>query len=384
MSTFGDSLQQYSYEYLLSQALARVPETVDKREGSIIYDAIAPACYVLAEYFMQMHMVSQETYVLTATGVNLENRTAEFGISRRAATSAVKKATFTDTEGKPVEVNIGSRFSTLSETEALYYVVTAPHIEDGISVPGTYEATCEIPGVAGQQYTGNIVPLDYLPYVAVAVLSDTLVPGADAETDEELRSRYIDKVNSRTFGGNIANYRELFLDISGIGAVQVYPVWNGGGTVKVSIVDSTYRAVSSDFISTVQELVDPQDASGTGVGYAPIDHKVTVTTPTEVSLKVQGKLALMPGYTLPQVQSSVAEAVEAYLHTLRASWGKGSELNEYSMSVYLAQVTRAVLSVSGVANLSALTLNGKAEDLVLTENSSIQQIPVLGEVVLNV
>lgn len=383
MSTFGETLQQYSYEYLLSLALSQVPNTVDKREGSIIYDALAPACYVLAEYFMQMQLVSTETYVLTATGENLENRTAEYGIYRQPATAAVKKATFTDSDGQPAAANIGNRFTTISETNPLYYTITAQYVENGEVVPGVYEATCETPGIGGQQYTGNIIPLDYLPRIATAVLTDTLVPGADEETDDELRARYIDKVNSRTFGGNIANYREMFLDIPGIGAVQIYPVWNGGGTVKVSIVDSTYNAVTADFISTVQLEVDPPVAPGMGIGKAPMDHKVTVVTPDAIKMNVSGTLTLLSGYSLPQVQPLIEDAIEAYLLTLRAAWGKSSELNEYAITVYTSQIVRAILSVAGVANVSGVTLNGGTADIVLLENSTTQQVPVLGEVTFN-
>ena len=40
----GDKLEQYTYKYLMSQALSFVDDSLDKREGSIIYDALAPFC----------------------------------------------------------------------------------------------------------------------------------------------------------------------------------------------------------------------------------------------------------------------------------------------------------------------------------------------------
>ena len=40
--------EEMTYERIVSRCLARVPGTVDKREGSIIYDAIAPAAAELA------------------------------------------------------------------------------------------------------------------------------------------------------------------------------------------------------------------------------------------------------------------------------------------------------------------------------------------------
>ena len=41
----GDFLEKYTFDYLMNDALSRVNENIDTREGSIIYDALAPACY---------------------------------------------------------------------------------------------------------------------------------------------------------------------------------------------------------------------------------------------------------------------------------------------------------------------------------------------------
>ena len=387
--SFGDELQTYTYEHLLQEALARVPGTVDRREGSIIYDAIAPACYVLAEYYMVMYQLIQETYVLTATGENLELRCAEQGITREQASPAVKKAIFTKSDGSPASVALGSRFATFSEEVPLYYTLTGEYRDaDGNVVAGTYQATCETPGVAGHQYTGNILPLDYLPNIAEAVLADTIIPGTDLETDDELRARYLLRVNTKAFAGNIAHYREMVLGLDGgtIGGVQVYPTWNGGGTVKLSIIDSTYLPVSLDYLRIVQQQIDPDadpSYSGQGLGLAPIDHRVTVTTPDRVECSVACDVVLAGGYSVSQVQAEAAKALDAYFLTLRRAWGQGNELNQYSMAVYASQIIRTILSVEGVANATNVTINGSANDLILTENGTVQQLPVFKEVVLN-
>jgi len=385
--SFGDELQTYTYERLLQEALARVPGTVDRREGSIIYDALAPACYVLAEYYMVMYQLIQETYVLTATGENLELRCAEQGISREQATQAVKKAIFTKADGSPASVLIGNRFASIADTLPLYYTITGEYKDaSGNVVAGTYLATCETPGIAGHQYTGNILPLDYLPNVARAVLADTIVPGTDLETDNELRARYLLRVNTKAFAGNISHYRELALGIDGVGGVQVYPTWNGGGTVKLSIVDSTFRAVTLDFMRIVQQQIDPDaipELAGTGAGLAPIDHRVTVATPEEVTCKITCNVVLAGGYSVTQVQDAATQALDAYFLTLRRAWGQSDELNQYSMAVYASQIIRTILSVEGVANATTVTINGSTNDLILREDGNVQQLPILGEVTLN-
>ena len=97
----GDYLEQYTFEYLMEQALSRVPDTIDKREGSIIYDALAPACYELAEYYMNLRKILIDTYALTASGEYLDLRVAEQGLTRYAATYATKKGTFVNNSDEP-------------------------------------------------------------------------------------------------------------------------------------------------------------------------------------------------------------------------------------------------------------------------------------------
>ena len=40
----------------------------------------------------------------------------------------------------------------------------------------------------------------------------------------------------------------------------------------------------------------------------------------------------------------------------------------------------AILSVGGIANVTNVTINGNAEDLILLENATTQQLPILGTV----
>ena len=43
-----EQLQEKNFDYWLELVLSYVPENIDKREGSIIYDAVAPLAMVLA------------------------------------------------------------------------------------------------------------------------------------------------------------------------------------------------------------------------------------------------------------------------------------------------------------------------------------------------
>lgn len=383
----GDNLQQYTYEYLMGLALSFVPDDRDKRQGSVIYDALAPFCQVLAAGAIQLRQFYTQTYAVTATGEDLDNRVAEQGITRFAATYAVRKISVADEEGNPVALPLGARFSTVSNTNPVNYTVTAQYVENGITVPGSYEATCEELGVVGNEYSGNLINITFIQGLASATMTSTLVPARDQETDEELRERYFDTLNQKAFGGNIADYRAKVMELAGVGAVQIYPVWNGGGTVKLSIVDPTYGPCSPEFIAFVQKEIDPENAQGeqgTGIGIAPIGHKVTVVTPDEVTINVTANIVLGTNYTLGQVETPIKEAVASYIQSLRQSWADATDLNEYSCDVFVSRVSATIVNVPGVSNVTRVTLNGVAQDIELTQSGQIQQLPKLGEVVLNV
>ena len=383
----GDKLEQYTYKYLMSQALSFVDDSLDKREGSIIYDALAPACYVLAGYYMQLYQVVKNSFAVTATGEWLDQRVKESGITRREATAAVKRADFTDDAGQAAVVRIGTRWSTVSSTNPITYRVTAQYEQNDAPVAGAYELTCETLGTIGQEYTGPIIPVDFVKGVAAATMSTTLIPGRDAETDDELRERYFDEMSAKAFGGNISDYRNKTREIIGVGDLQIYPVWNGGGTVKLSIVDTAFRAASNEFVQEVQNLIDPVNASGVqgdGLGIAPIDHKVTVVAPEEVTVNITASIVLQVPYEVGQVQPAVEQAIEAYMVELRHDWATPNEFNEYALSVYTSRITAAIVGVPGISNVTNVRLNGAAADITLQQTGQKQQIPVKGTVTLNV
>lgn len=383
----GDNLQQYTYEYLMELALSFVPDDRDKRQGSVIYDALAPFCQVLAAGAIQLRQFYTQTYAVTATGEDLDNRVAEQGITRFAATHAVRKITVADEDGNPVVLPLGARFSTVSSTSPVNYTITAQYVEDGVAVPGSYEATCEELGVVGNEYSGNLINITFVQGLASATMTSILVPARNQETDDELRERYFDTLNQKAFGGNIADYREKVMELDGVGAVQIYPVWNGGGTVKLSIVDPTYGPCSPEFIASIQNEIDPENAAGeqgSGLGIAPIGHKVTVVTPDEVTINVTANVVLGTNYTKGQVETPIKEALANYIQSLRQSWADATDLNEYSCDVFVSRMSAAIVNVPGVSNVTGVTLNGQAQDIELTENGQIQQLPKLGEVILNV
>lgn len=628
LDNIGDFLEQYTYEYLLMMGLSHVPDSIDKRQGSIIWDAIAPCAYVMAELVVKMRQIYKDTFVATASGDYLDLLAAEVGLQRYEATFAVKKGYFYDTYGALMDVPDGGRYAARNNSNSLVYAVTSA--TTGPNDPhetGVYLLTCETAGRIGNQYYGDLVPITNVPGLGRAVLADTIISARDRETDDELRQRIYDKVNEKPFGGNVAQYKVWTQELDGVGAAQIYPIWNGGGTVKISILDNDFLPASDETVAIVQHAIDPQDiladpiiryysgnpvsfsteqnrinnvtvtgrprqlGTGTpsdtnvreiqgvrqspsinidgttwqlttgaklysipvpggtqivdtitktnnvdlaqeihatklvtltgaetgwrmfqistsymfalsaadakltpdnlvntlsshfpaltaedlesgdrgvaivdrngpcialvfvpgmgvnslatfqtwmsgkgvqvlyelqestltnqtgidditnptgtvvitadddapitvgvidhtttsqlGLGIAPIGHKVTVVTPNQFMINVTATIVLSEGFDVSSVQNSIENSIQSYFTTVREGWGNASDLNLYHVVVYQSLVIAQILAVPGVISVTTCLLNGASSDVILREDSLVQQIPELGEVNLS-
>lgn len=386
MNVLSEYLQKYTYDYILTEALSKVPDNVDKREGSIIRDALSPCCYEAAKHILYLADIIEQTYIETANGLWLDGRVIEGGITRDPATYAKKLGVFKTQLDEPCQISIGQSFSTVGDTILNYTAVQVYVNEDGDVVPGSYIMQCNTVGSVGNSYIGRIVPNDYIEKLASAEITTLLYPGEEEESDDSLRERFLANLMKTAFGGNIAQYLQWAKEIPGIGGVQVYPVWAGGGTVKLSIIDTDYNSCSSEFCQTILEKFDPENSggeTGLGLGIAPIGHKVTVSTPLPRTINVSGKITLLPGYKLETLLPQIKLALEEYLLSLRQAWENSDDENNYSVIVYLGRINFAILNVKGVSSAYELQLNGTDTDIRLTETSSLQEIPVLGTVSLD-
>ena len=55
-----------TFESVLKSLLSKVPSSLDKREGSVIYDALAPAAAEIAQLYIDMDFTIKETFADTA------------------------------------------------------------------------------------------------------------------------------------------------------------------------------------------------------------------------------------------------------------------------------------------------------------------------------
>lgn len=340
-----------TFEDILERMLDRVPDDVDKREGSIIYDAIAPCAAELAQMYVELEQFRNECFADTASREYLVRRAAERGIAPTEATHAVLAALFVG-----ADVPIGSRFSL----GGLNYAVTAQNT-----------VTCETAGIEGNKHFGRMLPIDYIEGLESAEITALLIPAEDEEDTEAFRKRYLDGLSSAAFGGNIADYKAKVMSLDGVGGVKVYPVWNGGGTVKLVILDSTYSAPSHELVGAVQTAIDPTQ-DGQGVGIAPIGHIVTVAGVSECAVNIAADITYQDGWSFEAAKEYITAAVDRYFKELSSQWADSS-----SLIVRISQIETRILGCAGVLDISGTTINGSAQNMQLAAD----EIPVRGEII---
>lgn len=349
--------EDQTYENILDRSLARVSTDVDKREGSIVMNAVAPVSAEHANIYILLDGIIRDGYADTATRDYLIRRCKERGIIPYDATKAILNGKFN------MEIPIGSRFNL----DELNYKATALiRAEEGFF---NYAMECETAGTEGNKYFGGLTSIEYIDKDLEGYLTELLIPAEDEESTEAIRARYLNSFDSNSFGGNQQDYKEKTNALNGVGGTKVIPVWNGGGTVKLIIVDSNYNVASSTLVKTVQEAIDP-DPHGTGVGIAPIGHTVTVVSAVALTINIEVRVTLNEGYTWSQISSKAAEVIQAYFLEMRKAWE-----NE-DLVVRVSQIENRLLNIDGVLDVADTSINGVANNLILTS----EQVPVLGGV----
>lgn len=351
---------QALYGQILSSMLDGIPDDLDKREGSIIYNALAPTALMIAQQNYLLGLLFNLLFPDTSEAEWLNRVTEEFGVSRETATFAVRKLKATSRTGESLDLPVGSRFAI----EGLTFAVTEK-MEEGVC-----QAVCEQSGTQGNQYSGEILPLDNIDHLGTVTLEgEPLIPARDEETDEELRERFFRTVRRNPYGGNIADYEEKILEIDGVGGVKIFnAAVMGPGQVGIIIGNEQQRPASEELVEQVKELVATD-----GEGIAPVGHHPVVRSVKSLSVNVSAALRLKTGVSLETVQSSVKQAIEAYIQSIGF---------EDTILFYARLFADIIDSHTGIVDVESVTINGKAGNIPLDRTFDGFEVPTVGTITL--
>lgn len=356
--------ESQTYEVILDRSIARVATDVNKREGSLTMNAIAPVSAEHANIYILLDGIIRNGYVDTAdVREYVVYRCRERGINPYEATQAILKGKFN------MEIPVGSRFNhdDLNYT-AKAFIESVADAEAGVTYY-YYQMECETAGEIGNKSFGELSSIEYIDKDLEGELVELLIPAEDEESIESLKERYFNSFDSNPFGGNKQDYKDKTKTLDGVGGCIVIPVWAGGGTVKLIIIDSEFNKATDILVASVQEQIDP-DPQGTGSGIAPIGHTVTVTTPEELTVNVQARITLNEGYSWSQIKAEVTTALEEYFLELRQNWENGN------IVVRISQIENRILNLDGVLDVADTQINGVAGNLAVEQ----EYLPVLGGV----
>lgn len=339
-----------TYEERLARMLSKVPDTVDKRKGSLLYLALSPVAYELTLAENEREKNNESISLNKAIDQELTDLCAQNGTFRKHATYAQRKGIFN------ISIPIGNRFGIEDTT----YIVISK-ITDF-----EYVLQCEQIGEIGNIYTGAMLPITPVDGLTIANLSDIIIPGAEEETNEQLRERHKQNIINPPQDGNTAQYLNWATDYEGIGIAKVFPLWNGGNTIKVAITNRLFLVAEAALVEEFQQYMDP-DAQGLGNGVAPLGAKVTIVGGTKKDINITANIVLTEGYTEAE---GAALAISNYL----------ASIVYIKNSVSYMRIGSALLDCPSIADLSNLTLNGGTLDIALIND----EIPVLNSLNLTV
>lgn len=398
--------EKETYDVILDRMLGRVSDKLDKRPSSLIYDTHSSTAVELQTLYIELEYLIKNSYGDTAAREYLILLAKDRGLSPYPATSAILQGEFTPTK---LDVT-GKRFNIGD----INYTVLERISE------GKYQVQCESKGVIGNQYMGDMIPMEYIDGLQTAQLTKILVPGEDEEDTEEFRKRYFETFSEQAFGGNRADYLEKVRSVDGVGNCKVTRVWNGdirptemipsaavqswyegiiqagglngevknwltkvytatrekkltvGGTVLVTVINSLNFGKAEDvLLQKIQTKLDPEQNAGEGYGLAPIGHVVRVKSAETVEVTITTTLTFEEGYGWNNLKTAIQEAAESYLLELRKEWADSTNI-----VVRISQLETRILGVKGVVDITDTKVNGSTNNFNLTE----YQIPVLGGV----
>ena len=367
MADLPEYLTDQTYETILQRMLDTLPSDLDKSEGSFIWDALSPAAIELALAAIWAQEVLRRGFVGTTFGAYLDLRCEEHGLTRRPAVKATGQVTFIGTPGTVIPA--GTQVSTAS-TEAAPAIFFATKTEATIGAGGSVTVDIEAveAGASGNVAAGTITML-VQPVAGVTGVSNAAAAtgGLDEENDASLLGRYLAKVRSPGTSGNKADYINWALEVPGVGGVQVIPLWNGPGTVKVVLLGADKLPASQAVVDAVKNYICP--TAEVGEGKAPIGAIVTVVAATAVNINVSATMVLTGSKTLVEVTAAFEASLAGYL----ASIAFASD-----PTVRYVKIGALLLDTEGVLDYTNLLVNGGTGNVTINTG----EVAVKGTVTL--
>ena len=358
-------LQNKDHESILRSMMDRLPDRIDKSEGHLAHDHLAPVAHAMSDMINFDFVIAiSQLFPQFAVGQYLDWHGQPIGVKRR---SAVPSTGDLQVVGKPLQlIPKGTIFATTpNEDGEVVRFASMEDVgldEDGI---GTARVMATTGGRHTNVYVGAVTECE-LDDIEDVINEEPFTGGADEESDEGLRERIIDQLGHRAASGNVKDYERWAKEIDGVGKVSVRRLWNGPKTVKVLITNADGGMASKELVEKVQNHIDPSEHSGEGKGLAPVGAHVTVVTVRYVHLNLDIEATFDEACTNYMIVNQIEEAVNKY--------ARGRSVVRYH------SIVGVIVNLPCVTDLITLTINGQSEDVELEDED---EVAILGELTVN-
>ncbi|MCF8566920.1 baseplate J/gp47 family protein [Alicyclobacillus tolerans] len=314
----------------------------DYSSNSVIGVILAAIASAIDELNTAISTAQLQAYLKTATGTNLDNKAADFGIVRKQATAAqwVFVATKQVVSAQAITIPAGSLATTVptSTQDAITYTVNADTVLPIGSTTVNINVTCTQAGSIGNIATGTqLLWGSAVPGIDGVEFDSTTggIAGIDTETDDQLRARALAAFQGLSISTQ-AWYQSTAEGVTGVSSALVVPQGRGPGTVDIYIVGQNNTVPDTTLISSVQSVIDAGRV---------ITDDAKVFAPSPVTVNGAMTITTATGYDHTAVATQVQTNLVNYINGLGIGGGSTNLLPA-------AQWVAIAMGTAGVENAS--------------------------------
>lgn len=357
-------------EQILNRILNNIPDRYDKSKGLFPYDFSKATAIEFVNFYLKLEDVKNKLDVENLSGEELERfvyqRTGT--VTRKPATKATEMVVISGSEGAKISKG------DLVGADTVNFISTENKTIDATGQMRVI-VECEEYGTIGNvpARTINSFPVS-IPGLVDVYNPEPFTNGYNAESDDELRERYYEKLQRPAKAGNKYHYEQWAKEVVGVGGVRVVPRWRASETtatvksildtillngiytddevqsiintaienalsVKVVLIDSNGQPASQELINNVFNHIESQ---------RPFGAYPTVASANPVTVDISATLILAEGYTDLQVKENISKNISEYLKSIAFK----------TNYISYAQIGSIILETDGVIDYSNLKVNG--------------------------
>lgn len=345
---------------ILKRMQSRLTLAASCMEGSFSGDNLQAVASEIARIQSEDYeTLIERSHVMTARGEDLDEAAREnHGMQRNTATYEEVNLLFT-----------GLPYTNINRTIGVYADDITFMVSGESVIPAS--GSILVNAVCTEKGSGHSVPAGVLtnllskyPGVTSVTNPEPSFGGYDQESDENFRTRIIEKEKDIPGYGNTAWYRSTALEITGVEKAKAIDLARGKGTVDVIIIASGSSEASSGMIQRVTDHINAERIIGADV---------LVKSGAAIAVNCAANVYISANTTISFFEEAFKRQLNKYLTEMDFSDAKTSSRVSY------AKISQLLIETEGVIDIADLQLNQTNTSIAL----SPMQFPVMGMVTLH-